>query len=220
MPRKPPAGERRKFGRIHQPDRRDLRFAIRKATSSRKRKTWKDGTPSLDQATTPKCVGFGFSHWLLNDPIRQYIDPAGIYQFAKTLDGMGGGDGTSVRAGAQVLKALGFISEYRWAFDLDTLIYTLLEEGPVVVGTEWYSGMDAPTGPNWRLTPTGRYRGGHAYLLNAVDTVAQTFGMKQSWGVRWGNSGRAVISFADMEKLLRADGEACLAVERRPSAST
>jgi C1A family cysteine protease len=37
--------------------------------------------------------------------------------------------------------------------------------------------------------------------------------MKNSWGRGWGIDGRASISFADMERLILDNGEACMAVQ-------
>jgi hypothetical protein len=144
------------------------------------------------------------------------LAPATIYHEAQKVDEWAGEDydGTSVRAGAKVLQAQGFIGEYRWAYDLDTLVETVLELGPVVMGTNWYEGMDEPDRRGY-IHPSGRMRGGHAWLIRGVNRRERYFGMKQSWGTAWGNRGQARISFDAVDLLLMEYGEACLASEVR-----
>jgi C1A family cysteine protease len=59
----------------------------------------------------------------------------------------------------------------------------------------------------------GKHSGGHAYIINGVDTKTKMFRLKNSWGKTWGKSGSAFISFSDMDKLIKQNGEICLAVE-------
>jgi C1A family cysteine protease len=84
--------------------------------------------------------------------------------------------------------------------------------GPVVVGTNWYNGMFYPN-RNGLIKISGRIAGGHAYVINGVNTVTRLFRIKNSWGQSWGQSGHAYISFTDMERLIRERGEICFAVE-------
>jgi C1A family cysteine protease len=55
--------------------------------------------------------------------------------------------------------------------------------------------------------------GGHAYVINGIDIDKKLFRIKNSWGQRWGKNGFAFISFTDMEKLIRENGEICIAAE-------
>ena len=63
------------------------------------------------------------------------------------------------------------------------------------------------------LKPAGELRGGHAYVLNGVNVNKEMFRVKNSWSRRWGDKGRALISFEDMQTLLNQQGEACMASE-------
>jgi len=123
-------------------------------------------------------------------------------------------DGTSVRAGAEILRKLGVIAEYRWASSIDEVVSALLNLGPVVVGTWWYSDMFSPNA-NGLITATGSKAGGHAYILNGVNVEKKLIRVKNSWGRGWGKKGHAYISFDDLDKLLKDQGEACVAFEKR-----
>ena len=120
--------------------------------------------------------------------------------------------GTSVRAGAKVLKQLGFIESYHWARKLWEVVEALLYEGPVVLGTDWFVKMSRPN--KWNvMRARGGMQGGHAYLATGVHVPKQLIRIRNSWGTGWGLNGRAWIRFRDMKKLLKRQGEACLAKE-------
>ena len=207
---------KRSYGRVVVADKRDKKFLMTTRTTRRKFRYWSDNRYWGDQLSTPHCVGYSFMHWLTNAPIVSYIDPDGIYKLAKQHDVWRGEDydGTSVRAGAKVLKMLGLISEYRWCVGVADLANAILTQSPVVVGTDWTEGMETPDADN-RIHATGEVIGGHAYLITGVSLTRKVFRIKNSWGREWGADGRAYISFADMAKLLSAGGEACLAQEMR-----
>lgn len=124
-------------------------------------------------------------------------------------------NGTSVRAAAKILKELGVIKEYRWANNVTEVANTLLNLGPMVVGTKWYEGMNKPNADGYILA-TGANQGGHAYVLNGVNTVKKVFRIKNSWGQKWGKSGHAFIKFSDFEKVLSdSSSAACIAFENK-----
>lgn len=83
-------------------------------------KYWWPGGWWGDQLNTPHCVAYSWSHWLAAGPITQKtkrvsgkspIDTAYLYNEAQLVDDWPGEDydGTSVRAGAKILKREGFI---------------------------------------------------------------------------------------------------------------
>jgi hypothetical protein len=121
-------------------------------------------------------------------------------------------DGTSVRAGAQYLRNQGLLDRFYWAHSVNEISRALLEVGPVVVGTDWMMDMFIVNNAGW-ITATGESAGGHAYLLDGVNTRHKFFRIKNTWGRTWGKQGFARISFDDMDKLLSNYGEACIAIQ-------
>lgn len=203
---------KRVYGRRPSPrDRRDDKHLLPSKVSNRVSRYWRDKWISADQKQTPHCVAFAFGHWLATSPMRKYVDPHGLYDGCKLIDGSPG-DGTYVRAGAEILRKGGWINKYKWARTLKALVYTVLELGPVVVGTDWYEGMD--NGGVMHLA--GDILGGHAYLIVGANQKTRLFKIKNSWGRSWGDGGYAWISFDDMATLLKDGGEVCLATKSKP----
>lgn len=210
-------GIKRAWGRKVTDDPRDVEYPVRRKRSLRTSRYWRDNRWTGDQGDGSSCVGFAWSAWLSCVPIAQWIDPRGIYALARYLDEWPGesDDGTSVRAGAKVLSLLGFLGEYQWAWKLADMIPSLLEVGPVVVGLNWYDDMTTPT-KSGRIAATGSLLGGHATLVTGCNVNTKLVRIKNSWGSNWGKKGHAFLSFDDLDKLLREEGEACLGIEHRP----
>jgi hypothetical protein len=182
-------------------------------------KYWDDNGWWGNQKNTPHCVGYSWAHWVDDGPIKHlgqkpFVNPTIIYENAQKLDQWPGENyaGTSVRGGVKYLQKIGRVKNYYWAYDVNTLITTVLNIGPVVVGTNWYKGMFYPD-KNGLIKISGPIMGGHAYVINGVDIVKKQFRLKNSWGRKWGKSGSAFISFNDMSKLISEYGEICLATE-------
>lgn len=219
----------RKFGRIYEPDERDFNFALsKKPLSSNKTKAFYYTEPAYDQGVTPQCVAYAGLKWLDTAPVRNRIhnfplDFTTLYQKCQKNDRWPGEnyEGTSVRALFKVLKQMGFVSRYEWAFDLETVVNHVLTTGPMVVGTWWYEDMMHPDNFNMRFVrPYGRAVGGHAYIIKGVNTRSLcpdgsrgAFRIMNSWGQNWGLRGCASISFKDFDRLLQANGEVCTATE-------
>lgn len=187
-------------------------------------KYWNGGVV-LDQGETSMCVAFAWTGFLLAAPIMDKITalpsqyPASIYRRAQDVDEWPGTDyeGTSVRAGAKVLKDQDKrLTEYVWAFDADTLRRFVLSRGPAVIGVNWYETMFAPTSAGF-LVLDGALAGGHAILVLGYSETRKAFRLLNSWGRSWGEDGRAWLKLDDMTRLLAENGEACSAIECKPT---
>lgn len=182
--------------------------------------TWRC-TEWYDQGVEGACVAFALGHELnarpaeiKNIPRKWLIE--NVYWDAQKIDPWEGGaypnanpfyEGTSVLAGVKTLYKRRLFKEYRWAFGLEDLILGLGYNGPAVLGVHWYNGM-FNTNEKGFISPTGNFSGGHAILARAVNVKEQTITLRNSWGKSWGVDGDCYITFDDMNKLLKDNGEA------------
>lgn len=210
-----------RLDRLPQFDPRSRMFGIAPVVETRPPRSYSWRTPTvLDQGQEGACVGFGWSHELLARPIAQRgIDDAfahTLYREAQEHDEWPGHDysGTSVLAGAKAVMARGHIAEYRWGFSLDDMILALGYAGPVVLGTNWYTGMMDVDAEGF-IRPTGSVEGGHCICAYSVSVPARRFGLINSWGLDWGRHGICYIGFDDMERLLHEQGEQCIPMGRK-----
>jgi hypothetical protein len=174
------------------------------------------------------CTGFSAGYDLIASPQRvRDITPLvcfKIYTNGKLYDYWDGEDyeGSSVLGIAKGLKELGYIGEYRWAFNIDEALNGLSWLGSLVVGTDWLESMFDPL-PSGLLRVEGsasEVAGGHAYMINRIMLTKQyirkllgkgepiregvpLLGIHQSWGKGWGTGGRGLIWADDLEKLLK-----------------
>jgi len=215
------------LGRLSQPDPRNRNFALPKefVPPAVRRKFWW-GAEVLDQLDTPQCVGFAGYGWLLGGPTTNEPEftPEDLYRWAQERDQWAGTDydGTSTLGLMKALKDKGYITEYRWAFDAETLVAWLLTNGPVLVGTNWFMDMFTPNIHNGFIEPTGDVVGGHEWRIVGADRdkvcpdgSQGAVRMVNSWGTGWGDKGRAWVSLDDLDLLIKGDGEAVTAIEIR-----
>jgi hypothetical protein len=200
-----------------------------------------------DQGQEGACVGFAWAnevnavperHGLANEYARR------IYWAAQKIDWWPGGaypdrkpdepyyEGTSVLAGAQVIRGLGYMQEFRWAFSLEEACAAIVQEGPVVFGMPWHFSMYSP-GEQHEVKPDGRIVGGHAILgrgfypagARVWNPLTQRYmkfpyavvRLRNSWGRYWKGSmnGDCFVSVDNLRELLRQRGETCVPVGRK-----
>jgi hypothetical protein len=177
-------------------------------------KKWDFLAEPLNQGETPHCVGFGGADFGINLPIQDnYTNQDGhdFYYKCKIIDGEPNEEtGSIVRSIAKVLQNEGRIKNYAFASSVDEVTYWLLNNGPMIVGTDWTDGMFKPDDKNI-IHPSGQIAGGHCYLLNET-TEDGMFHIQNSWGA-WGINGGAYISRLSFAMLLNGNGEAMTSVE-------
>jgi len=197
------------------------------------RKTWGINARALDQGNTGTCVGHAWRNFLRCAPIRtEKTGPSAfdVYRAAVLKDSWSSNDdeaqlpdgdagldfGTSVRAGAEAVTGFGILKSYVWAFALQPAVEWVLTQGPVVLGTNWYSSLSQPDAEGIaRITANASVVGGHAYLLRGVDSRRALARCSNSWGDGWGKSGEFFLPFRDLERLIHEDGEVCSAVQQK-----
>jgi hypothetical protein len=107
---------------------------------------------------------------------------------------------------AQAAKQLGLISGYQHITSV-AAAQTAILNGPFIVGSDWYTGMDNPDATG-RVHPTGSIRGGHEYECYGYDAAADLWWFWNSWGTSFGSKGGFCYSSADFAKLLADQGDA------------
>lgn len=218
------------LGRLPARDERDAKFLLQpkpgRLSQFRTEQTWHSLEPPFDQGNTSQCVAYSSIKYLRAAPVmNKKLDQThctNFYNECQRIDEWPGEDydGTSVRAAFKLLKSMGYITEYRWAQDAETVMKHVLTKGPVVMGTVWTMDMFMPHNRNGYIFPTGEEAGGHAYLIIGAnrrrknpDRSTGAFRILNSWGDNWGQKGRAWITMKDLDKLIAYDGEACVATE-------
>lgn len=215
-----------RLGRLPATDLRDHRFPLRAPSPTRTYRMW-HVRRVLDQSSTSACVGFSGTAWMDCGPVRNLTPDAGAFDYAFNLyrecqrhDEWDGEEpsyfGTSVRALFKVLQARGIVESYHWAWNTAQIVAWVLERGPVVLGTVWTDSMFNP-GKGGLLKVEGNVIGGHAYLCVGANTKTRTVRCLNSWGQSYGVKGRFTLTFDDLDKLMREDGEAATAVELKPA---
>lgn len=234
----------RTFDWVPSRDPRNLLYPLRSTLPRRityRHVHW--GLPSLrlDQGPDGACVGYACVNEALASPVRvkvpSYVEACNlaydVYRTAQAIDEWPGEnyEGTSVNAGAQVMRARGYIGGWAWAQTLDDIRAALCTParaggGPVVFGSPWYDSMFTP-GRGSLLQVDGWNVGGHAYLVvgwhpnrRIGSRRIETFTILNSWGPEWGRRGMAYIAAEDMERLF-SQGEAAVFTDRAiPAVST
>jgi Papain family cysteine protease len=215
------------MGRLRQWDQKNCNYLMpKKAVPETVRRRFWNAGDVLDQGDTPQCVGYAGYGWLQAGPITNRhlsFTPTDLYHWAQDNDEWPGSDydGSSTLGLMKALKDKGYVKDYVWALDAETLVAWILTTGPVVVGTNWYRDMFTPDKDHF-LEPVGSIDGGHEWRIIGADRDQHCYDgsvgavrMVNSWGRNWGDHGRAWVSFNDLDKLIKDQGEAVTATEIR-----
>jgi len=190
-------------------------YAMQPKLSDDMRQSWAIG-PVLNQGQSSQCVAYAWTQALQTSPWAEsnLLTPADLYADAQATDGMEGAEpthyGTTVKAAADILLKKGFIPTYVWGTTVEDVAKYIFENGPVVAGTNWYTGMSSP-GSDGFARPTSTFEGGHAWLIYGVDVQWETFFAVNSWGTTYGKNGRFFVKFSDFDKLLQQGAQVCAA---------
>jgi hypothetical protein len=198
-----------------------------------------------DQGQEGACVGFGVSAMSSITNHRQRLLATGksvtyryasrwLYLEAQLIDEWGETppeEGTSVRAGCEILRARGHrrvqngvagavntahgISAYRWAQTHDEIRAAIYGNLAVAIGVNWYGSFDAPferDGERWISIAPGSYvRGGHCVCIYRMSDRRQAFGLMNSWNESFPP---VWISYSDTDRLIDEWGEAVVVTDR------
>jgi hypothetical protein len=123
-------------------------------------------------------------------------------------------EGTSELAGLLVLRDLGLIESFTWAFGIDEGIAGVQAHGVANLALDWTEGMSNPR-QNGLITGAGSIRGGHDVAWIGVlwnhklrgDSKRRDLAViAQSWGLDHGDVGRVYLPLEDLDARLRAGG--------------
>jgi hypothetical protein len=207
-----------RLGRRYAEDPGDKLFpmsAVMATVPTPNSKHWTLG-PQLDQLQTPRCVGYSTRQHLTASPHR-YKKPSPsadeIYAGAQANDEWPGTayDGTSERGAMKYLQSLGIIASYHWAQDVEEACQFVLTTGPVMIGALWTNDMFEPV--NGFVKPTGAVAGGHEFVLSGYNHKQWRCYFDNSWGLKWGVSGRFYMDRTDFEHLMANQGDMVASVE-------
>jgi hypothetical protein len=182
---------------------------------------WLRHIPILDQGDVGSCTGNALVGAVGTSPVDDALpathpaldenEALRIYSEAEVIDGDGpyppndyGSSGLSVCKAAQ---HDGLISGYTWATSVTGMV-SALQNGPVLIGINWYDSFDSPAGDGTIAISAGaQVRGGHELVLRGVDVTARRFKGDNSWGDGWGDHGSFQLTWDTMTRLLDEQGD-------------
>ena len=192
--------------------------------------------PILDQGSEGACTGFAAANLINAGPVRPAkaellgnAQARALYILAKRLDEYPGEDydGSSVNGAMLAARQEGYVKEFRWAREMETVKRGLLLDGPIDFGLDWTSDMMRPNADGF-IRATGPVVGGHSITATGINTKVEyrlTNGgpifrgyveFAQSWGRDHGANGFVKLPLDDLARLLDGidyPGDACIAIE-------
>jgi hypothetical protein len=164
----------------------------------------RDGIPCIDdQGNTSECVAYTAEAWLQIRGWRKTHLPEnltlahGLYEQAKRIDGLGGGDGTTPEAVFEACKMAGYLSpsaQDTFLPEYDDLLWALASHGPVWASFHLPDTFEA-VGPDGYFEDSDRFAGYHEMLALQYDESRRVADrdivpVLNSWGPRgWASRG-------------------------------
>lgn len=189
-----------------------------------------------DQGAEGACVGFGSSQMMTILNHHRY-DARWLWEQAKVYDewpdtNPGDDQGTSVRAGMDVLRQVGHvrvlrskdnpaalvegIQENRWATQVDEVRSCIAAGAPVTLGINWYEGFDNPqrsgASNDFWVNVSGQIRGGHCICVIGASDRRQAVSFTNNWGEYYPR--KTFMSYSNLQRLLDEEGEATVVTDR------
>lgn len=199
-----------------------------------------------DQGAEGACVGFGCSAMMsVTNHLQRLVQTGSdvtykyasrwLYLQAQLIDEWDDtppGEGTSVRAGCEILRSTGHrrvqgtftsapslnhgIAAYRWAVDVDEVRAAIYAGLAVSIGVVWYTNFDNPVTFNnelWigRSPNLGTVRGGHCVCLYRMSDRRQAFRIMNSWGPAYPP---VWIPYTVLQRLISEWGEISVITDR------
>lgn len=164
-------------------------------------KTWKTGGIYTQEGAS--CVGCASAMLLASEPnaieSKNIPSPEAILEESKKFDKVEK-VGTDMKSGLKALEKMGFVKSYYYSDKIDEILISVLNLGPVVIGVDWYYGMQHCSGI---LKKTGGLLGQHAVVVYGVDLKKGYFLVVNSHGEDWGKDGKGKIGFALMNEIFK-----------------
>lgn len=194
--------------------------------------------PRYNQGEEGACVGAGLS-WAMSIKNRRFYDWWWLYRQAQAIDEWPGDDydGTSTRAGCEILRTIGHkqvhdprhdhapdiddgIESYVWATSVDQIRTSIALGQPVAMGIDWLESFDTPesVGRDWWIgrddDGPDRVRGGHLICCYGADDDRQAVKLVNTWGLDYP---LVWLPYRTLERLLAGyewPGEAAILIDR------
>lgn len=198
-----------------------------------------------NQGNEGSCVGFGCSAMMSVTNHRQRLLTTGqdityryearwLYNQAQLIDEWPETppeEGTSVRAGCDILRTVGHrrvqrgvvgdplaihgVSANRWATNVDEMRAAIYAGLAVAIGVSWYNAFFAPYQQDsepWISIPSGnKVAGGHCVSIFRMSDRRQAFKFQNSWGSSYPPTW---IGYDTMLRLLNEQGESVVITDR------
>lgn len=177
--------------------------------------------PVLDQGNLGSCTGnasvgaLGTDPFYATKPTSLTLDETeavNIYSIATQLDNYRGtyppnDTGSNGLAAAKACQKLNLISGYQHITNINDALKAL-SVTPVITGVNWYDSFDNPdSSGRVAISPGAQVRGGHEFVVDAVDVEQRLVGATNSWGTSWGVNGHFWFSWDDWDRLLHERGD-------------